>query len=62
MRIVLIGQAAFGAKTLEALLSRGEEIAAVYTRPDVPGAKPDPLKELASSRGIPVFQPVHVQE
>ena len=57
MRIVLIGQAAFGAKTLEALLAEGEKIVAVYTRPDEPGARPDPLKELASSRGIPVFQP-----
>ncbi len=49
MRIVLIGQAAFGAKTLEALLTGGEKIVAVYTRPDAPGAKPDPLKELASN-------------
>ena len=57
MRIVLIGQAAFGAKALEALLAGGEKITAVYTRPDKPGAKPDPLAELASSRGITVFQP-----
>jgi methionyl-tRNA formyltransferase len=57
MRIVLIGQAAFGAKTLEALLTGGEKIAAVYTRPDKPGVNPDPLSELASSKGIPVFQP-----
>jgi methionyl-tRNA formyltransferase len=57
MRIVLIGQAAFGAKTLEALSPGGEEIVAVYTRPDKPGAKPDPLKELAQSKGILVLQP-----
>jgi methionyl-tRNA formyltransferase len=57
MRIILIGQAAFGAKTLEGLLSRDESIVAVYTRPDKPGAKPDSLKELAQSKGIPVLQP-----
>ena len=58
MRIVLIGQAAFGAKTLEGLLSRGESVVAVYTRPDAPGGKPDPLKDLARSKGIPVVQPI----
>jgi methionyl-tRNA formyltransferase len=57
MRIVLIGQAAFGAKTLEALFSGGENIVAVYAPPDKPGAKPDPLKDLAQSKGIPVLQP-----
>ena len=57
MRIVLIGQAAFGARTLEALLSQGETMAAVYTRPDQPGSKPNPLKELAEARSIPVLQP-----
>ena len=57
MRIILIGQAAFGAKTLEALLSGGEQIVAAYTRPDKPGARPDPVKESALAKGIPVFQP-----
>jgi methionyl-tRNA formyltransferase len=57
MRIVLIGQAAFGAKTLEALLSGGEQIVAVYTRPDKPGAKSDAVKDLALTKGIPLFQP-----
>ena len=40
MRIVLIGQAAFGAKVLEELLEKGENIAAVYAPPDKPGADP----------------------
>ncbi len=38
MRIVLIGQAAFGAKALEALLEKDETMVAVYTHlihPDV---------------------------
>lgn len=56
MRIVVIGQAPFGAKTLEALLDAGEDVIAAYA-PQDRGAKPDPLKEAALKRGIPVFQP-----
>lgn len=57
MRIVLIGQATFGAKTLEALSAKGESIVAVYPPPDKPRGRPDPLKELAEAANIPVFQP-----
>jgi len=57
MRIVLIGQAAFGEAVLKKLLERGEEVVGVYTPPDAPGGRPDPLKALAESSGIPVFQP-----
>jgi len=56
MRIVIIGQAAFGQKVLEALTERGEEIVGVYTSPDIP-RKTNPLKELAVQLGIPTFQP-----
>ncbi len=56
MRIVLFGQAAFGEKTLRALVDSGEEVVAVYTPPEVPG-KTDPLKDLAESLEIPVLQP-----
>ncbi len=56
MRITLIGQAAFGEAVLKALLERGEVVVGVYVPPDVPGRR-DPLKELALSAGIPVFQP-----
>lgn len=56
MRIVLIGQAAFGAKVLEALTKRGEEVVGVYTPPDIP-RKENPLKQLAIQLGIPVYQP-----
>jgi len=62
MRIVLIGQAAFGQKVLEALLNRGEQVAAVYVPPDKPGSRIDPLKESAQQRGIPVFQPQHMRD
>ncbi len=56
MRIVLIGQAAFGEKVLRALSGKGKEIVGVYTPPDIPG-KANPLKELAVQLGIPTFQP-----
>jgi methionyl-tRNA formyltransferase len=57
MRIILIGQAAFGAKVLERLLERNENVAAVYTPPDGAGGRIDPLKEAAINRNIEVFQP-----
>jgi methionyl-tRNA formyltransferase len=56
MRIILIGQAAFAEKTLEKLLDKGEEILAVYCPPDIPGGKPDPVKQKALQLGIPVLQ------
>ncbi|MFQ6121485.1 MAG: methionyl-tRNA formyltransferase [Dehalococcoidales bacterium] len=56
MRIVLIGQAAFGEKVLQTLVDRGEEVVGVYTAPDIPG-KTNPLKQLALQLGIPTFQP-----
>ena len=56
MRIVCIGQAAFGQKVLETLIQRGEEVVAVYALPDIAG-KANPLKDLALQVGVPVFQP-----
>jgi len=62
MRIVLVGQAAFGQKVLEALLNRREQVAAVYVPPDKPGSRIDPLKESAQQHGIPVFQPQRLRD
>jgi methionyl-tRNA formyltransferase len=56
MRIVLIGQAAFGEEVLGKLTERDEEVVAVYTPPGTAG-KRNPLKESAIQMGIPVFQP-----
>lgn len=58
MRMVLIGQAAFGAKVLETLLERGEQVVAVYALPDSPKGRMDPVKEAATAEDIPVFQPL----
>ena len=62
MRIVLIGQAAFGQKVLEALLNRDEQVVAVYVPPDKPGSRADPLQESAQQHGIPVFQPQRMRD
>jgi methionyl-tRNA formyltransferase len=62
MRIVLMGQAAFGQKVLETLLNKGEQVVTVYVPPDKQGAKPDPLKELAQQQRIPVFQPLRMRD
>jgi methionyl-tRNA formyltransferase len=57
MRIVIIGQAAFGERALEALRARGDEIVHVFAPPDIAGARPDPLKQKAMELGVPVSQP-----
>jgi methionyl-tRNA formyltransferase len=57
MRIAIMGQAAFGAKVLETLSDRGEEIVAVWLPQGKQGGKSDPLKDAADSRGIPAHQP-----
>jgi methionyl-tRNA formyltransferase len=57
MRIIVIGQAPFGAKVLEKLLEKGEKVVAAYTPPDKPNRPLDPLKRVALDNSIPVFQP-----
>lgn len=61
MRIVLIGQDAFGDRVLQAILQEGEEVVGVCTPPDRPG-RPSALKETAQQRGIPVLQPKRLRE
>lgn len=56
MRIILIGQAVFAEKTLDALLNTGEEVLAVFCPPDASGGKFDPVKQRALQLGIPVHQ------
>jgi len=56
MRIIVMGQQAFGKDVLNTLLETGkDEIVAVYCEPDK-GAV-DPIKELATEKNIPVEQP-----
>ena len=57
MRIILMGQQAFGKATLEAYLDRGENVVAVYCAPDKEGKPVDPVKEFALEKGLAVYQP-----
>lgn len=56
MRIALLGQAAFGADVCKALHPR-YDIVGVFSPPDSPKGKVDPLTEAAQAAGLPVFQP-----
>ena len=60
MRIILIGQAAFGKDALGALLKQGEEIVGVLTIPDKAG-QTNPVKALAEESGLPVLQPARLK-
>jgi methionyl-tRNA formyltransferase len=57
MRIVLMGQAAFGEKVFEALLGSGEEVVGVYAPPDASPGKTNTLVALAEANGTPTRQP-----
>ena len=58
MRIVLIGQQAFGKSVLDAILEAGkDEVVGVFCSPDKEGGREDPLKAGAGERGIPVLPP-----
>ena len=39
MRVVIVGQQAFGKAVLEAFIARGDEVAGVFAAPDKPGAR-----------------------
>ena len=56
MRVAIIGQQDFGKAVLEAFLDRGDEVAGVFVSPEKPGARPDPLRAAAETKGLKVFQ------
>jgi methionyl-tRNA formyltransferase len=56
MKIAIIGQQDFGKTVLEAFLSRGDEVAAVFCAPEKEGARPDALRAAAQEKGLPVHQ------
>lgn len=63
MRIIFAGTPEFAVPSLQVLLDSEHEICAVYTQPDRPAGRgrklqPSPVKELALTAGIPVFQPL----
>ncbi len=56
MKIVIIGQQAFGKATLQAFLERSDEVVGVFCKPEKPGEKPDVLRLEAQQQGLRIFQ------
>ncbi|MGN0773216.1 MAG: methionyl-tRNA formyltransferase [Candidatus Ventricola sp.] len=66
MRIVFMGTPDFAVPSLRALLDEGYEVVGVFCQPDRPKGRGHklaacPVKELAQSAGIPVFQPERIK-
>ncbi len=58
MRVIVMGQQAFGKDVLSKIVSaKIDRVVAVYCEPDKDGIPIDPIKEYALSLGIPVYQP-----
>ena len=67
MRIVFMGTPDFAVPCLQRLLEDGHEVPAVFTQPDKPAGRhavltPPPVKQLALSHGIPVYQPAKMRD
>lgn len=67
MRIVFMGTPDFAVPCLEKILADGHEVPAVFTQPDKPVGRhavltPPPVKQLALSHGIPVYQPTKMRD
>ena len=63
MRLIVMGQQAFGKEALAKILDAGvDEVVAVYCAPDKEGKLFDPLKEFAIEKGIPVHQPANFKD
>lgn len=67
MNIVFMGTPDYAVPSLRALIESGENVTAVFTQPDKPKGRgykltPPPVKELALSHRIPVYQPVSLKK
>ncbi|MEM6933207.1 MAG: methionyl-tRNA formyltransferase [Pseudomonadota bacterium] len=63
MRLIVMGQQAFGKDALEKILDAGvDEVVAVYCAPDKEGKPIDPLKEFAREKGLTVHQPPNFKD
>jgi methionyl-tRNA formyltransferase len=66
VRIIFAGTPEFAVPSLRSLIASKHEVCAVYTQPDRPAGRgrklqPSPVKELAVSADIPVFQPTSLK-
>ena len=60
MRLIVMGQQAFGKDVLAKLIEAGtDDVVAVYCEPDREGKPVDPIKEFALEQGLPVHQPAN---
>lgn len=63
MRVIVMGQQAFGKDALAKILDAGiDDVVAVYCEPDREGKPVDPIKEFAIEKGMPVFQPANFDD
>ena len=67
MRIVFAGTPDFAVPTLQAVINSSHEVRAVYTQPDRPAGRgrkltASPVKQLAQTHGIPVYQPENFKQ
>ncbi len=67
MKIVFMGTPDFSVPCLRELIKSHNEVTGVFTQPDKPKGRhgeltPPPVKELALSHGIPVYQPVKMRD
>ena len=63
MRLIVMGQQAFGKDVLAKLIETGtDEVVAVYCEPDREGKPVDPIKAFALEQGLPVHQPANFDD
>lgn len=67
MRIVFMGTPDFAAASLQKLIDEGFDVVGVFTQPDKPKGRGmelsfSPVKELALSAGLPVYQPEKMRD
>lgn len=67
MNIVFMGTPDFAVPCLQALIDNGENVQAVFTQPDKPKGRgykmlPPPVKSLALTYNIPVYQPLSLKK
>lgn len=63
MRLIVMGQQAFGKDALNKIIDAGtDEVVAVYCEPDREGKPVDPIKEYAQELGLVVEQPPHFKD
>lgn len=67
MNIIFMGTPDFAVPCLKALINSGENVMAVFTQPDKPKGRgykltPPPVKEIALTHNIPVYQPISLKK